>query len=561
MESFDKYIGQVFDRRYKIVRIIGVGGMAVVFEAMDLRLNRMVAIKLLKEDISHDAASVKRFINESKAVSMLSHPNIVKIYDVSVKDDLKYIVMERVEGLTLKSYMQKKGVLPMAEVLSYSDQILRALEHAHSKGIIHRDIKPQNIMLLKNGAIKVTDFGIAKLPNAETVTITDKAIGTVYYISPEQASGKPIDPRSDLYSLGVMMYEMACGKLPFTADTPVSVALMQLNEQPKNPHEIVQSIPVGLEQIILTAMQKDPSKRFQSATQARKYISQLRANPKAVFRSREGIGGVIWIGKGKGKQPQSRSMLPIICGVMTAFLIVMSITAAVVLQKLLTSNPENEPYTVEVPELTQSIYSEELIRQFNESIYKINVEYKFDASLPENTIISQEPKAGERRKVINDKQYCEITLEVSKGAEELTVPDVTVTDHRTAAAKLREYGLTVVEEEVESATFDSGLVISTEPAAGETLKVGSEIKLYVSRGQELTMVQVPDFRGYTEKKAYETMQGDDPNDPDLTLGTVTYKESTAYKKGEIVSQSRTAFTSVVKGTKIDFVVSLGSPDE
>ncbi len=561
MESFDKYIGQVFDRRYKIVRIIGVGGMAVVFEAMDLRLNRMVAIKLLKEDISHDAASVKRFINESKAVSMLSHPNIVKIYDVSVKDDLKYIVMERVEGLTLKSYMQKKGVLPMAEVLSYSDQILRALEHAHSKGIIHRDIKPQNIMLLKNGAIKVTDFGIAKLPNAETVTITDKAIGTVYYISPEQASGKPIDPRSDLYSLGVMMYEMACGKLPFTADTPVSVALMQLNEQPKNPHEIVQSIPVGLEQIILTAMQKEPSKRFQSAAQARKYISQLRANPKAVFRSREGIGGVIWIGKGNGKQPQSRSMLPIICGVMTAFLIVMSITAAVVLQKLLTSNPENEPYTVEVPELTQSIYSEELIRQFNESIYKINVEYKFDASLPENTIISQEPKAGERRKVINDKQYCEITLEVSKGAEELTVPDVTVTDHRTAAAKLREYGLTVVEEEVESATFDSGLVISTEPAAGETLKVGSEIKLYVSRGQELTMVQVPDFRGYTEKKAYETMQGDDPSDPDLTLGTVTYKESTAYKKGEIVSQSRTAFTSVVKGTKIDFVVSLGSPDE
>lgn len=558
MESFDKYIGQVFDRRYKIVRIIGVGGMAVVFEAMDLALNRLVAVKLLKEDIAQDAASVKRFINESKAVSMLSHPNIVKIYDVSVKEDLKYIVMERVEGITLKSYMQKKGVLPVNEILSYSDQILRALEHAHSKGIIHRDIKPHNILLLKNGAIKVTDFGIAKLPNAETVTMTDKAIGTVYYISPEQASGKPIDPRSDLYSLGVMMYEMACGKLPFTADTPVSVALMQVNDQPKHPHEIVQSIPIGLEQIILTAMEKNPDKRFQSASQIRKYISQLRTNPKAVFRSHEGIGGVIWLGKGKaGNRPQSRSMLPIISGVTAAFLIVMAISGYYILQKLLTSNPENEPYTIIVPEVTSSLYSEELIKQFDSSIYKIEVEYKFNADLPENTIMSQDPVAGEKRKVLNDKQYCELKLVVSKGAETVTIPDVTIMDHRIAASNLRDMGLIPEEVQVDSATLDSGLIVSTEPAAGETLTVGSTIKLMVSKGQELVMVQVPDFIGMSEEKAYATLVGSDADNPDFALGTVKYEPSNEYKKGEIIWQSKTAFSSVVKGTTIDFIVCNG----
>ena len=238
MENLDRYVGKLLDRRYRIRRVIGVGGMAVVFEATDLVMNRIVAVKMLKDEMSNDEVAVKRFINESKAVSMLSHPNIVKIFDVSVKGNLKYFVMERIEGITLKSYMHKKGALSTDEVLSYSEQVLKALEHAHAKGIVHRDIKPQNILLLKNGRVKVTDFGIAMLEDGDVSPSGDKAIGTVYYISPEQASGKEIDQRSDLYSLGVMMYEMATGALPFNAETPISVAMMQVREQPKAPTDI-----------------------------------------------------------------------------------------------------------------------------------------------------------------------------------------------------------------------------------------------------------------------------------------------------------------------------------
>jgi len=284
-EQYKEYIGTVLDERYLIDGLIGVGGMAVVFEARDTFINNnRVAIKMLKTEVASDEIMVKRFKNESKAESMLKHRNIVDIHDVSVKGKEKYIVMEFVEGITLKNYLKgKDGPLSFEEITCYTRQILKALSVAHESGIIHRDIKPQNIMVLQNGLIKVMDFGIAKLPNAETVTVSDKAIGTVYYMSPEQASGKRIDSRSDIYSLGAMLYELATGQLPFTGETPLSVVLKQINEDPVPPRKINKEIPVGLEQIILCAMSKKPQDRFQSADIMLDFMKQLHKNKDIKF--------------------------------------------------------------------------------------------------------------------------------------------------------------------------------------------------------------------------------------------------------------------------------------
>ena len=285
MDQYNNYIGLTLDGRYTIKRLVGYGGMAMVFEADDAFRKTVVAVKILKEEFANDEVSVQRFINESKAVLMLSHTNIVKIFDVSVKGEHKYIVMEYIDGITLKSYIERKGALSVKETISYTIQILRALEHAHIGGVIHRDIKPQNIMLLKTGQIKVTDFGIAKLPDAKTLTATDKAIGTVYYISPEQAAGeKGIDRRTDLYSVGVMMYEMLTGKLPFDGENPVSIALKQINEQPKVPTEVLNTIPKGLEQIILCAMSKHADDRFDTADELLGYMKRLQKNKKIKFK-------------------------------------------------------------------------------------------------------------------------------------------------------------------------------------------------------------------------------------------------------------------------------------
>ena len=285
-DVYKKYVGTVLDDRYLIDELIGVGGMAVVFGARDSYINNnRVAIKMLKVDVASDEIMVKRFKNESKAESMLKHNNIVAVHAVSTKGRIKYIVMEFLYGLTLKSYMAAKGrPLDFEEIVSYSAQILRALGEAHRNNIIHRDIKPQNIMLLENGRVKVMDFGIAKLPDAETITVTDKAVGTVYYMSPEQAGGKKsIDSRSDIYSLGAMMYELATGQTPFKGETPLQVLMKHMQEDVVPPRQINPSIPVGLEQIILCAMSKEPTNRFQSAEEMLGYLKRVQADRKIKF--------------------------------------------------------------------------------------------------------------------------------------------------------------------------------------------------------------------------------------------------------------------------------------
>ncbi len=553
MDGLEKYVGAVFDNRYKIEKLIGIGGMAVVYKANDLLMHRTVAVKILRDEIAQDEASVKRFINESRAVSMLSHTNIVNIFDVSVREDIKYIVMEYVEGITLKNYMTKRGALPFEQLVSYSEQILSALEHAHAKGVVHRDIKPQNIMLLRDGTIKVTDFGIAKLPNAETVTMTDKAIGTVYYISPEQASGKAIDARSDLYSLGVLMYEMACGKLPFDADSPVSVALMQVNTEATPPREIREDLPVGMEQIIVKAMEKERDDRYQTATAMLKQVQKIKENKNIIFKE---IKKDKEKKKNGNKKPHraSHSMFPIILGVFIAILISVGISGFVLLDRFLLSPTSENSETITVSTFTGAYYTEELKQWFAKSeIYNVTVTYEYDPLHDKGVIISQTPKSGERRKITPNTKKCDIHLTISRGAQTVVLPDVIIEDYRLAEITLKDLGLVVKVQQVPSDTYSAGCVIRTEPVAGTLMKLGDTVTIYASAGWAAGTVSVPNFVGMTEMQTLHKLL-----DCGLRIGSVMY-EASGYPAGQIIYQSEKEFTIVHKNTAIDFIVS-GGPD-
>ncbi len=559
MELYEKYVGLVFDNRYRIERVIGIGGMAVVFKATDILMRRMVAVKILKDEISADSQSVQRFINESKAVAMLSHQNIVNIYDVSVRENIKYIVMEYVEGITLKSYMQHREVLNLREIISYTTQILKALEHAHKKGIVHRDIKPHNIMLLKNGVIKVTDFGIAKLPNTETISMTEKAIGTVYYISPEQASGRDIDARSDLYSLGVMMYEMATGCLPFTGDSPVSVALKQVNDTPTLPREINPYIPVGLEQIIMHAMEKDPEARYQSAEEMLGHLQKLRENPKIIFREKKAAKKNKAKTKAKSEQEPkprrrtSRSMFPIIMGVTLAFLIAAVVSAYYMVDKLLFNSNLEQYENIEVDNFSGAIYTDDLAAWFKTSNYysEPTLKYEHSDTVSKGVIIKQEPAADEVRKVLAGKQKCSITLWISLGVREIILEDYTVMDYRVADSAIRKLGLKVRIEHVSSDTHEIGFVVKTEPEAGTVVQDGDSVILYVSQGTDTVKTTVPDFTGLNEAQTLlELMEND------LEIGKVTYVKSDGLV-GLVLDQSVEAWREVPIYTAVDFTVSGG----
>lgn len=548
MDAYQNYIGLVLDNRYRLKRLVGIGGMAMVFEADDLLKKTTVAVKILKEEFAADEVSVQRFINESKAVLMLSHPNIVKIFDVSVKGEYKYIVMEYIDGITLKAYMQRKGMLSVKETIAYSIQILRALEHAHLGGVVHRDIKPQNIMLLRSGQIKVTDFGIAKLPDAKTLTATDKAIGTVYYISPEQAAGeKGIDRRTDLYSVGVLMYEMITGKLPFDGENPVSIALKQISEEPKPPRELNPDIPEGLEQIILFAMEKDKDKRFQTATQMIDLLKRVRENPGVVFKQKNTPK------KASGGQGGKSSMLPIIMGVASAFLLVALISAFTVVHDIFFGDTANNTATIEVEQFVGRAYDDALQKELDKSSYRVKVDYAYSADTESGIVIAQTPKAGESRKGIKGQKFADLTLTVSRGEEELYMDDYTYYDKRQAQIDLRGKGFTVTVSEDYSDVVPDGCVISTSPAAGEKVSAGATVILLVSKGEKIETTVVPNFVGTTSVDAYEILVKSD-----LRLGTISYRYDEYADYGIIVEQSLSMGTTVPKGmAKINFVISKG----
>lgn len=547
-KNFTDLVGKVLDKRYKLEKCLGTGGMSVVFKATDLKDGTPVAVKMLRDEIADDKEALDRFMNESKVVSMLSHPNIVSIRAVSFNTKRKYLVMEYIEGISLRTYIDKRGKLDLDEVLSFSEQILAALEHAHSRGVVHRDIKPHNILVLKGGFVKVTDFGIAKMPDKNKgKTITDSAIGTVYYISPEQAAGKSIDTRSDLYSFGVMMYEMATGVLPFDDEQPISVLMMQIHDRPLPPRQHNKKIPRGLERLILTTMEKDPKRRYQTAKDIFRQIRRLKDNPHCAIPSPRQVATAERSKSNRKANPPSRSFFPIALGIACAVFFVGLISVFYGLDSLNFGAPGSA--SIKVPDAMGLEYSEgiEETLGFDPEIYTVKVEYTNSESVPEGMIISQSPTAGSRRK-----PPCTVTLTVSLGPEEVTFGDYLMMNWRTAQTMMRKegYGVNIIRSE--NAAIPEGFVYATEPAPGSKVRPGSMITVYVSAGAEQILVPVPEFKGLPEREAKALLDS-----LGLLVGNVTYTRSPE-AAGTVLSASLEAGSNAYSYvTAIDFVVSGG----
>lgn len=585
----EKYIGKVLNDRYMITEVIGVGGMAYVYKAFDKVCNRVVAVKVLKDEFMSDAQFRRRFTNESKAITMLSHGNIVDVYDVSLEGDALYIVMEYIDGITLKEYMEKKGQLSATEALHFIKQILKGLSHAHERGIVHRDIKPHNILLLKDGTIKITDFGIARLTKFDTQTISDMTIGSVHYISPEQASGDRTDERSDIYSVGIILYEMLTGKLPFEADTAVAVALMQVQAQPDLPSELVLEMPQGLEEIVLKAMMKDPAMRYQSAGSILADITLFESDPTIVFNYSaapiveepvfdnsptifandllsdseydeddevEDEEEEDYVEDSKFKS----TWLPIIAGVGTAFVLLILVGLGIVFQKELFG-----PKTITCPNVVGMELDDA------KASYTFNFVVGSTASSDEHEegkIISQSPDANSQVK-----KKGTITVVISSGPEvedddkddklpeyEDTnyVPGVLTWTKADAIAEFKRQKISYRIETKYDDEVEEGCVISTSPSAGEEIDADETVVIYISKGPEeekepeIKTVTMPKLVGQHRDVLKTTLENNK-----LKLGTVTEEYSDTVEKDYVITQSVLANSSVEEGTTVNVVVSAG----
>lgn len=603
MEQYQKYIGKVLEGRYLVEKLIGVGGMSLVFLARDNTMNREVAIKLLREELMSDEDAVERFLDESRAVMMLSHKNIVKCFDYSGGDDLKFIVMEYAKGCTLKDYLQNKGVLSPQEVMNYSVEILSALVHAHSKNIIHRDIKPQNVLLTNEGTVKVTDFGIAKLPSDDPLSVSCNTVGTVDYISPEQAAGKPIDCRSDLYSLGIMMYEMGTGKLPFVAENPMAVAYMQISDKPTPPTQLNPDLPKGLEQVILRAISKNPSDRFESAKQMLDCLLRLRENPDAMFdfvtvvdengeEESSQKGGDLLFSAGTLSTPESRfkdvsvsapkatgkrrkkekkkkrvirekivvkkpahvSMVAMMLGILLAMGLV-ALTAGFYLfdnyfSPIIRSDDAQE---IIVGDFAGQVYNAELQSELEQIGYQVTLEWVVDSDKLYGTVISQSPKKNSRRTVIPGESYCDLTLYVSSGENLITLDNYVGMEYRDASILMTAQKISYRIEKVFSETMPQGLIVSTYPAGGTAISPDTTLTVYVSKGPQVSYTTVPDLTGLSVTQVSDRLAR-----AGLLLGRVSEEYSTSVPSGTVIRQSIPRNSVVPSGlTKIDLVISRG----
>ncbi|WP_455582272.1 Stk1 family PASTA domain-containing Ser/Thr kinase [Dysosmobacter sp.] len=585
----DQYIGKMLDNRYEILERIGTGGMAIVYKAKCHRLNRLVAVKILKSDLAQNEDFRRRFNAESQAVAQLSHPNIVSVYDVSRGGDTEYIVMELIDGITLKQYMEKRGQLDWRESLHFITQIMRGLSHAHSRGIVHRDIKPQNVMVLRDGSVKVADFGIACLENSAQ-TLTQEALGSVHYISPEQARGDRTDARSDVYSAGVVLYEMLTGRLPFEGDSAVSVAIQHLSSIPLAPREIKPEIPEQLELICMKAMAPELDKRYPSADAMIADLESFRKNPGVSLdfelddlrpdvedeptrplRTSGSVHTAMETGQSAHRVPvrerdyrreyeeeepqrsNGKRTVLIVAAAVAAILL-----AAVLFKSILGSFGTEAPTSYEVPYVIGRTLEEANNMPEVKGIFTITETSSEYSDYPEGQIIRQTPDSGETRKGNN------LNISVVTSLGENTGEMIDVTNQEFAAAKLKLEALSrqndlelTIDSSVEYQEFSDitvGFVIRTEPAAGATLKKGDTIKVYVSKGPELETFPVPSFVGQGIDKTREQLK---------TIWKLTCTDAdielveSDQPAGIIVWQSIESGAEATEGDTIKFQVSSG----
>ena len=553
-------IGKTIANRYEIISKTGVGGMATVYTAKDIVLNRNVAVKVLKDEFITDDEFVKRFNSEAQAAASLTHSNIVSIYDVGNEGDVYYIVMELVRGKTLKQIITEEGALPWKWSVNIAMQIASALETAHKNNIVHRDIKPHNIINTEDGVAKVTDFGIAKAVSNSTITAFGTTIGSVHYFSPEQAKGGYTDAKSDIYSLGVVMYEMLTGKVPFDSDTSVSVALKHMQENPVPPMEVNENIPKAVNDIILKAMQKEPMARYQTATEMLRDLSRALKDPEGEFVEEQDLDDgltrrmgaitddMVRNSSNTKKKKQSKmakyfaehpkmKVLLIILICIIIFVASIGITSAVISSKT--------PKDVQIPELVG--LTEE---QAKAKVEEVKLKYEkvsedYNPDYPEGQIYEQSPAYSENYKV---KENTTISVKVSKGTETTIVPKVAGMTYDDAVSKLEEKKLKAEKVEETSKEIKEGIVISQEIDENTTVNAGETIKLHVSIGTGIPQVVMPSVLGKTEADAKATLEG-----KNLKVN-VEYTEDTTKNNGEVLKQSIKSGENIDEGTEVTITV-------